>query len=142
MLQFLCPESPSVCQAFDFQPDHPPPPDLLACLQGYPTDGKSCSLIHPPRLALGNSPGKNTGVGCHVLLHEISPTWGSKPRSPTLQADSLLAEPPGKSKNTEEGSLSLLQGNFLTQESNRVLLHCRWILNQLSYRQVYSSVKC
>ena len=32
------------------------------------------------------------------------------------------------------GSLSLLQGNFLTQESNRGLLHCRHILYQLSYQ--------
>ena len=30
------------------------------------------------------------------------------------------------------GSLSLLQGIFLTQESNRGLLHCRQILYQLS----------
>ena len=45
----------------------------------------------------------------------------SQPRSPTLQANSLPAEPPGKPKNTGVGSLSLLQGNFLTQESNRGL---------------------
>ena len=32
------------------------------------------------------------------------------------------------------GSLSLLQGIFPTQESNRSLLHCRWILYQLSYQ--------
>ena len=32
------------------------------------------------------------------------------------------------------GSLSLLQWIFLTQESNRGLLHCRWILYQLSYQ--------
>ena len=31
------------------------------------------------------------------------------------------------------GSLSLLQGVFLTQESNLGLLHCRQILYQLSY---------
>ena len=30
-------------------------------------------------------------------------------------------------------SLSLLQSIFLTQELNRGLLHCRWILYQLSY---------
>ena len=30
------------------------------------------------------------------------------------------------------GSLSLLQGIFPTQESNWGLLHCRWILYQLS----------
>ena len=42
--------------------------------------------------------------------------------------DSLPSEPPGKPKNTGVGSLSLLQGIFLTQESNWGLLHCRWIL--------------
>ena len=43
----------------------------------------------------GDSPGKNTGVGCHALLHGTS-----QPRSPALQADSLPSEPPGKPKNT------------------------------------------
>ena len=37
-----------------------------------------------------------------------SPNPGIKPRSPSLQADSLPAEPPGKPKNTGVGSLSLL----------------------------------
>ena len=59
---------------------------------------------------------------------------GMEPRPPTLQADSLPAEPPGKPKNTGVGSLSLLQQIFPTQESNRGLLHCRWILYQLSYQ--------
>jgi len=30
-------------------------------------------------------------------------------------------------------SLSLLLGNFLIQESNQVLLHCKWIFYPLSY---------
>ena len=50
-----------------------------------------------------------------------------------LQADSSPSEPPEKLKNTGVGSLSLLQGNFQTQESNQSLLHCRRILYQLSY---------
>ena len=58
----------------------------------------------------------------------------SQPRSPALQVDSLPAEPQGKPKNTGVGSLSLLQGLFLTQELNPGLLHCRWILYQLSYQ--------
>ena len=58
------------------------------------------------------------------------PNAGIQPRSPTLQADSLPSEPPGKPKNTGVGSLYLLQG-FLTQESNQGLLHCRQILHQL-----------
>ena len=59
---------------------------------------------------------------------------GIKPRSPTLQADCLLTEPSRKPKNTRVGSLSLLQGIFLTQELNQGLLLCRWILDQLSYQ--------
>ena len=53
------------------------------------------------------------------------PNPGIKLRSPTLQVDSLPSEPQGKPKNTGVGSLSLLQQIFLTQESNRSLLHCR-----------------
>ena len=45
--------------------------------------------------------------------------------------DSLSAEPQGKPKNTGVGSLSLLQGIFLTQESNQDLLHFRQIFYQL-----------
>ena len=55
-------------------------------------------------------------------------------RPSALQADSLPAEPQGKPKNTGVSSLSLLQWIFPTQESNRSLLHCRWILHQLSYQ--------
>ena len=57
-----------------------------------------------------------------------------EPRSPTLQVDSLPAEPPGKPQNTRVGSLSLLQWTFPTQELNQGLLHWRWILYQLSYQ--------
>ena len=62
------------------------------------------------------------------------PNLGIEPRSPALLVDSLPAESPGKPKNTRVGSLSLLQWIFLTQESNQGLLHCRWILYQLSYQ--------
>ena len=37
------------------------------------------------------------------------PDPGIEPKSPALQADSLPAEPQGKSKNTRVSSLSLLQ---------------------------------
>ena len=48
----------------------------------------------PGSFVHGDSPGKNTGVGCHALP----------------------------------------QGTFPTQESNRVLLHCRRILYRLSHQ--------
>jgi len=69
----------------------------------------------------------------------------SQPRSPTLQADALPAEPQGKPKNARVGGLSLFQPIFLTQESNWGLLHCRQILYQLSYQEapcIYSDCIC
>ena len=65
---------------------------------------------------------------------EDLPNPGIKPMSPTLWADSLPAEPQGKPKNIEMGSLSLLQQIFPTQESNQGLLHCRQIRHQLRYQ--------
>ena len=63
------------------------------------------------------------------------PNPGIEPRSPALQVDSLLSEPPGKPKNTEVGSLALFQGIFPTQELNQGLLHCRQILYQISHQE-------
>ena len=63
------------------------------------------------------------------------PNPGIEPSSPALQADSLPSEPPGKPKNTGVGSLSLFQGIFPAQELNQGLLHCKWILYQLSYQR-------
>ena len=42
----------------------------------------------------GDSPGKNSGVGCHTLLQGIFPTQGSNPCLP----HSLPSEPSGKPK--------------------------------------------
>ena len=89
-------------------------------------DPMDCS---PPGFTVhGDSPGKNPAVGYYALLQGGLPNPGIEPRSPTLQVDSLPSEPSGKPQNTAVGSLSLLQGIFPTQESNRILLHCRQIL--------------
>ena len=53
------------------------------------------------------------------------PNPGIKPRSSTLQVDSLPAEPQGKPKRTGVGSLSLLQRISLIQELSWGLLHLR-----------------
>ena len=53
-----------------------------------------------------------SGLPCPPPGDLLNP--GIEPRSPALQADSLPSEPPGKPKNTGVGSLSLLQGIFLT----------------------------
>ena len=75
------------------------------------------------------------------------PNPGMEPRLPTLQEGSSPAEPPGKTKNTGVGSLSLLQLIFPTQESNWGLLLCRRILYQLSYDPpsiilLYTLIEC
>ena len=62
------------------------------------------------------------------------PKPGIKPRSPSVQADSLPAELQGKPKNTGVGSPSLLQQIFPTQELNQGLLHCWRILYQLRHQ--------
>ena len=79
-------------------------------------------------------PRQEYGSGLSLPSPGDLPDPGIKSRSPTLQVDSLLSEPPGKPKNTGVGSLSLLQGIFQTQELNQGLLHCKQILNQLSYQ--------
>ena len=91
--------------------------------------------MHPP-VFLVSSPSCSTQqlMGMPFPSPGDFPNPGIEPRSPTVQADSLPAEPQGKPKNTGVGSLSLLQGIFPTQESNRGLLHCRQILYQLSYQ--------
>ena len=57
-----------------------------------------CSL--PGFFIHGDSPGKNTRVGCHAFLQGIFPTQGSKPHLLGLlhwQTGSLPLAPPGKS---------------------------------------------
>ena len=90
--------------------------------------------LRPHRYSPWNCLGQNTGVGSLSLLQGTFPNPGIKPKSPALQADSLPAEPQGKSKDTGVGSQSLLQWIFPTQEFSQGLLHCRWIFYQLSYQ--------
>ena len=76
-----------------------PLPISMLCSAVFSLPVMSDSLRHygPPGSSVhGDSPGKNTGVGCHALLQGIFPTQGIEPRSPTLQGDSLH-EPPWKS---------------------------------------------
>ena len=59
-----------------------------------PCDPMDCSL--PGSSVHGDSPGKNTGVGCHALLQGIFPTKGLMPGLLHLQAGSLPSESPRK----------------------------------------------
>ena len=54
--------------------------------------------------------------------------------SSSLQPHGLYSPRNSPGQNTGVGSLSLPQGIFSTQGSNPGLLHCRWILYQLSHQ--------
>ena len=82
-------------------------------IQSCPTLCKTMNLPNQVPLSMGFSRQKYwSGLLCPPPGDLPNP--GIKPRSPTLQADSLPAEPQKKPKNTGVGSLSLLQGNFPT----------------------------
>ena len=71
-------------------------------------------------------------LSCSVMSDSL---WlhGYSPPDSSVQGDSpagrfFQSEPPGKSKNTEMGSLSLLQGIFPIHKLNQGLLYYRWVL--------------
>ena len=74
-------------------------PLVVLCLvaQSCLTRCNSMDFSPPGSSVQGDSPGKNTGVGCHAL-DLLNP--GIKPRFPALQADSLPSELQGKSLPT------------------------------------------
>ena len=87
--------------------------------------GSSCSW---------DSPGKNTGVGCHTLLQGICPSQGSNPGIPHCRWILYHLSHQGSPRIAGVGTLSLLHGIFLIQKSKGGLLLCRQILYQLSYQ--------
>ena len=105
---------------------------LVTQLCPTPCNPMDCS---PPGTSVhGDSPGRNTGLGCHALLQGIFPTQGSNPDLLHCRHILLPSEPPRKSKNTGVGSLSFFQGISPIQKPNWSLLHSRRILCQPSYQ--------
>ena len=75
--------------------------------------------LQPDRLFCSwNSPGKNSGVGVPISGDLHNP--GIEPRSPALQADSLLSELLRKPRNSGLGSLSLFRGYAKPRNPTRV----------------------
>ena len=65
---------------------------LVSLIQLFEVHGLGSARLLCP----WDSPGKNTGVGCHFLLQGNLPNPENEPGSPALKADSLPSEPPGK----------------------------------------------
>ena len=74
-----------------------------------------------------------------VYTDEAAKGWESESRSvlsDSLQPHRLYSPWNSPGQNTGVGRLSLLQGIFPTQGQNPGLLHCRWILYQLSHKEI------
>ena len=109
MVSRLCPELPwSVCWWVVSSPKTPPQPPRR---------------LNLPKFCSGT---QINAVLCSVCL-TVNDSMNCSPPGSSVHGDS-----PGK--NTGVGYLSLLQRNFLTQESNQGLLYYRWVLYQLSYQ--------
>ena len=93
---------------------------LFLVAQSCPTLCGPIDCSPPGSSVHGDSSGKNTEVGCHSLLPGDLPNPGIKPRSPALQADSLLSEPPGKpllySRNSYKTMSRFFSRNFAGQK--------------------------
>ena len=97
--------------------------------------------LQPSRLLHSRHfPGKNTEVGCHFLL-QASESENHSVVSSSLQLHGPYSPWNFLGQNTGMGMLSLLQAIFPTQGSNPGLLHCRWILYQLSHKGSWRILK-
>ena len=92
-----------------------------------------CSL--PGSSVHGESPGKNTGVGCHALCQGILPAQGLNPGLPHCRQILYPLSHRGGPGILEWVAYPFSRGSS-AQESNRSLLHCRQTLYQLSYEGV------
>ena len=85
------------------------------------------SSVNPLRSAEG---------GMRQLIHEVK--WSEvKVAQLCLTLCNPMDWGNSSGQNTGEGSLSLFHGIFPTQGSNPGLPHCRWILYQLSHKEVW-----
>ena len=74
---------------------------------------------------------------CCLSIHQLMDKYESKSlsvMSNSLRPCGLYGPWNSPGQNTSVGNLSFLQGIFPTQGSNSGLLHCKWILYQLSHK--------
>ena len=89
----------------------------------------------PP--SMGDSPGKNTGVGCHALFQGILPTWGSNSglphcrqilyhlshqRSPRIWERVAYPFSRGSSQSRNRTGVSCIAGRFFTSWATKEAL--------------------
>ena len=89
----------------------------------------------------GDSPGKNSGVGCHSLLQVIFSTQGSNPGLPHCRQILYHLSHQASPRILEQVAYPFSSGS--SQPRNPMgLLHCRQILYQLSYHRSPCNLLC
>ena len=106
--------------------------DFASCVQLCATPWTDCSL--PGSFVHGESPDKNTGLGCHALLRGIFPTQGSNPGllhfrqvlyhlshegSPRILEWVAYPFSKGSSQSRNQTRVSCLAGRFFTSWTTR-----------------------
>ena len=110
-----------LCCAYLTYPSYP----TLFDLMDYSPPGSS---VH------GDSPGKNTGAGCHALLHGIVPTQGLNPGLPHCRQILYHLSHQGSPRTLEWVAYPSSRGSSWPRKSYRGLLHCRQTPYQLRYQ--------
>ena len=147
-----------------FTPEHQGSPhiyiSLYACLHAKSL--QSClTLCDPMAYSLpgssvhGDSPGKNTGVGCHVLLQVIFPTQGSNPGLPhcrqilnhlSHQGGPRILEwvaypfSRGSSPPRNQTAVTCIAGGFFTSLATCISVYIYLICVLCSYLCIYVSI--
>ena len=99
-------------------------------------ESKSCSVVssslrHHGLYSPWHSPGQNTGVGSLSLLQGIFPTQGLNPGLPHCRGNLYQVNHQGRPRILERVAYPFSSGSSQPR-NRRGLLHCRWILYQLS----------
>ena len=107
--------------------------DSLSLLQGtFPTQGSNPGLPHCRQILYQLS---HKGIYTKIYMCVLASLIISHSLRPHGMRPTMFLCPWNSTgQNTGVDSLSLLQGIFPTQGSNPGLLHCRWILYQLTHK--------
>ena len=100
----------------------------------FESQSKSCSVVWAPRTIQSMEFSRPEHLSGQLFLSPGDlPNPGIEPRSPTLQQILYQLSHQGSPRILEWVAYPSQQ-IFHTQELNRGLLHCRWILPQLNYQ--------
>ena len=93
--------------------------------------------LHEPQptrlLCPWNSPGKNTGVGCHALLRGIFPTQALKPGLPHCRWILYHLSHQGSSSNWDNPEQTEMMSHPVSQVPNKYLLNECMMISRITF---------